>query len=55
MKKEWKKPQMVVVARSTEECVLIGCKDPGTQGTPIVSNFSCTVDECAECNSHTSS
>ena len=43
MKKEWKKPQMVVVVRgSAEENVLIGCKLPsGMAALPMTYDMTC--------------
>lgn len=51
MKKEWKKPQLVIVIRgSAEENVLNACKIASTPG-PFASDDNCTDDggRCTIC------
>jgi hypothetical protein len=54
MKKEWKKPQMIVVMRgSREENVLTVCKWDNTSG-PVFDNNYCMIgvpSGCTTCNS----
>jgi hypothetical protein len=55
MKKEWKKPQLVVVMRGyAEENVLIGCKLPsGIAESPQIFDMSCLgAVQAPVCGSH---
>lgn len=51
MKKVWKKPELIIVARSRpEERILGGCKSGSINGTPTLNETGCLEDFMATCN-----
>jgi hypothetical protein len=54
-KKEWRKPELIVMVRSTpEEAVLVACKFMGPQTANTGTYFFCShyeepIDLCPEC------
>jgi hypothetical protein len=58
MKKEWKKPRLVIVARSsssTEENVMAACKHTYISGPNIIQTYCYLENVCTLCQSFANS
>jgi hypothetical protein len=55
MKKEWFKPQLIVLHRDNAEAVLALCKLASGPSGPTTQNSGCWALPCSKCNAQTGS